>query len=167
MASLTNVKTHMTRVAKLRVKILMVDPAQRIIDVAIVDGNARRLAMFDIDPSFVWPREGEEWSIYEENGDWVLGKKFLNADENGAFQASIPGMSILAPVIPGDLKLTAAISLQYGWLEADGSFVDQIDYPELFALIGHSQNGDVDPEDGTFKLPDPDPSSGLRWLVKT
>lgn len=85
------VKDHLTRVSKLRARITTVDPSQRIIEVATADGNARRLAVFDILPGFTWPKEGEEWSIYEENGQWVLGKKFLNQDEADQLEALAPG----------------------------------------------------------------------------
>lgn len=82
---------HVTRVAKLRGRITSIDPAQRIIEVATVDGNARRLFVSDIPNGFVWPVVNETWSIYEENGLWVLGNKFLNPDEAAVLESLQPG----------------------------------------------------------------------------
>lgn len=80
------------RVAKLRAQITTVDPASRVIEVATVDGAARRLFVADIDPAgFVWPQVGEEWSIYDENGYWRLGAKFLSQDESALFESLQPG----------------------------------------------------------------------------
>jgi microcystin-dependent protein len=41
-----------------------------------------------------------------------------------------------------------------GWLACDGTFKSQATYANLFAAIGHTYNNNVDPGDGTFKLPD-------------
>lgn len=53
----------------------------------------------------------------------------------------------------------AAIDGIAAYLICDGRFVDQADYPEAFAVIGHRYNRDaggaiVDPANGTFRLPD-------------
>jgi hypothetical protein len=74
---------HLTRVAKLRATIVTVDPSQRLIEAVTAEGGPpRRLAIFDIPNGFMWPVEGEDWSIYEENGYWRLGNKYLNDDED-------------------------------------------------------------------------------------
>lgn len=70
------IRDHQTRVAKLRVTIVTVDPTQRLIEAVAQDGAVRRLATFDAPNNFRWPREGEQWSIYEENGYWTLGNQF-------------------------------------------------------------------------------------------
>jgi microcystin-dependent protein len=54
----------------------------------------------------------------------------------------------------GDLRLSAALAVPSGWLDCDGSFVQQATYPDLFAALGHAWNGGTDPGDGTFKVPD-------------
>lgn len=53
----------------------------------------------------------------------------------------------------GDIKPWPTVIPPANWLSMDGSFVNQADWPALFALISHSANGGVDPGDGTFKLP--------------
>jgi len=55
---------------------------------------------------------------------------------------------------PGDLLASAATARSGGWLLCNGTFVNQSAYSALFAAIGHTHNGNVDPGDGTFKLPD-------------
>lgn len=85
------IKDHITRIAKLRVKVHTVDPSQRLVEVVTVDGSARQLFITDIRPGFVWPVEGEEWSIYEENGYWILGNKFPNPVEAAELEALQPG----------------------------------------------------------------------------
>ena len=85
-------RDHQTRVAKLRAIVTTVDPSQSLVEVATFDGSARRLYITDIDPAgFVWPQVDEEWSIYEENGYWRLGNKFLNQDELAELNSLAPG----------------------------------------------------------------------------
>lgn len=172
MASLGNLKHHINSVAKQRGTVISVDPSQMIIEVATsaIDGDGKRIAVYEFPNNFVWPRVGEIWSIYQEGTDWILGNKIPNDDEVEAMQNSVPGSSGLADFIPGDLKLSANPNLQYGWLQANGGFVRIIDYPELFAVLGHAQNNDVDPGDGTFKLPLMDNDvwpNWVGWIVKT
>lgn len=163
---ISNIGNHIPNIPKLRAKIVTVDTSQRIIEAVTPDGGVKRIALFDIPTSFVWPKENETWSIYRENNDWVIGKKFLNEEESKAFQTSLPGSSNLDHFVPGDLKLSAN-SLQFGWLRANGAFVKQADYSQIYQKIGHSQNNGIDPEDGTFKLPFASAPTGLYWLVKT
>lgn len=87
------IRDHQTRVAKLRVRVTLVDPSQRIIEVADKTGSPRRLTVFEVPVGWTWPVVGEEWSIYEENGTWVLGNKFLSPEEAKAFESQEPGDS--------------------------------------------------------------------------
>lgn len=73
---------------------MTVDPSQRLIEVITADGAARRLAIWEVSGGFTWPKEGEDWSIYEENGYWMLGSKFLDPDENAKLQALSPGQRL-------------------------------------------------------------------------
>jgi hypothetical protein len=88
------VSDHVGTVSKLRAKILTVDPSRRIIEAAANDAYARRIALFDVPQGFVWPQEGEEWSIYEENGYWRLGNRYLDPEENDALQDFAPGVAV-------------------------------------------------------------------------
>jgi hypothetical protein len=86
------IRDHVQRVRKLRGRVTTVDPSQRIVEVVTADGNAHRVYITDISAGgFVWPIEGEDWSIYEENGMWVLGNKFLNQDEAVELESLQPG----------------------------------------------------------------------------
>lgn len=82
---------HFHRAPKLRAKITTVDPTQRLIEVVTIDGAARRLAIWDVPSGFTWPAEGEDWSIFEENGYWKLGNKFLSPDESATLESLAPG----------------------------------------------------------------------------
>lgn len=83
-----------TKLRKMRAIVTTVDPSQRLIEVVTTDGGIRRLAVFDVPSQFTWPKQDEEWSIYEEGGYWFLGNKYLNSDENDFFEAMEPGDSI-------------------------------------------------------------------------
>jgi hypothetical protein len=82
---------HQYRVSKLRARIVTVDPANSRIDAITGDGTLYQLAMYDVPSGFVWPKEDESWSIYEENGYWRLGHRFLNDDERQSIQDLAPG----------------------------------------------------------------------------
>jgi hypothetical protein len=88
------VRDHINRVNKLRAQVITVDPSQRLIEVATADGGLRQLSVYDVPSQFTWPLEGEEWSIYEENGYWYLGNKWLDPDESELFEAMNPGDSL-------------------------------------------------------------------------
>lgn len=90
-------KDHFNRVPRLRGTITTVDPSQRLIEISTADGNIRRLAIFDVPSHFTWPKQGEEWGCYEENGYWYLGNKWLNPDESAAFEAMQPGEGFNKP----------------------------------------------------------------------
>lgn len=55
---------------------------------------------------------------------------------------------------PGDILTSAATARSGGWLLCNGTFVNQSAYSALFGAIGHRHNNNVDPGDGTFRLPD-------------
>lgn len=89
------IKDHVSRVSKLRARIVTVDPTQRLIEVVTPDAAVRRLAVFETPPSFTWPKEGEEWSIYQENGYWYLGNRFANIDDPVKIEDLQPGDNLL------------------------------------------------------------------------
>jgi hypothetical protein len=90
-----NIDSRMNRVPKQRATIVTVDPSQRLIEVATSDGGIRRLAVFDIPSYFTWPVQGEEWSIYEENGYWYLGNRFFNEEEDALLTTMQPGQGLM------------------------------------------------------------------------
>jgi microcystin-dependent protein len=58
-----------------------------------------------------------------------------------------------SPFSPGDLKQTFRTQLESGFLWCDGARYNTADYPDLFAVLGTSQNLVGDPN-GTFRVPD-------------
>lgn len=98
------VADHLSRVSKLRCRILTVDPSKELIEGITQDRQIRRIALFDLPSNFAWPREGEEWSIYEENGYWRLGNRFLSPEEREALRSVEPGQGLdqikPKPIIP-------------------------------------------------------------------
>ena len=54
----------------------------------------------------------------------------------------------------GVVQMYAGASAPAGWLMCDGSFVSKLTYASLWNLIGQQFNNGVDPNDGTFRLPD-------------
>jgi microcystin-dependent protein len=55
---------------------------------------------------------------------------------------------------PGGIIPYGGATAPAGWLLCDGSLVSKTTYADLFAVIGHTYNGGVDPGGGNFKLPD-------------
>jgi hypothetical protein len=97
------VRDHITAVRKLRGRVSTVDPSKDLIEVICQDRQARRLAVYDLPSDFVWPVEGQEWSIYEENGYWKLGDRFYSPEERDALRTLEPGQGLKdanKPVIP-------------------------------------------------------------------
>lgn len=64
------------------VKILTVDPSNRKIEGALKDGGIVHIATFDADPVFVWPREGEYWTVRKDSGIWKLDKRLDTYDDH-------------------------------------------------------------------------------------
>lgn len=87
------VRDHMSRVNKLRAKIITVDPSQRLIQVATADGGLRQISVWEVPTNFTWPVQDEQWTIYEENGYWYLGGKILNVEEDEILRSLSPGDS--------------------------------------------------------------------------
>lgn len=87
------IRDHFNRTAKYKAVIATCDPSNGLIEAIGPDGAARQIALFDVPFGFTWPRVGEYWSIYEENGYWRLGAKFLTTEERVAFMALQPGES--------------------------------------------------------------------------
>lgn len=99
-----SVADHIARTSKLRTVVTTVDPSQRIIEVATKDGTVRRLAIFEIPNGFRWPREGEEWTIYQENGYWYLGSPILSSEDDEQLRSLQPGQRFYSQAEVDQLK---------------------------------------------------------------
>lgn len=85
------VSDHWYQVAKMRGTIMAVDPANNIIDIRCGDGSPRRIMVWEVPSGFRWPVDGEEWSIYEQNGSWYLGDRSNNPQDGLPISAMTPG----------------------------------------------------------------------------
>jgi hypothetical protein len=66
--------------SKQRVKILTVDPSSRRIEGALKDGAMIQIAVWEVPTMFRWPQINEYWTVYRENGYWMLGSKMDGID---------------------------------------------------------------------------------------
>ncbi len=78
------VRHFVNQTNKLRATILTVSISRGLVEARSRDGAIRQIAGFETATVFRWPKEGEEWAIYEENGYWKLGGRFLNDEERRA-----------------------------------------------------------------------------------
>src|SRR4051794_22610912 len=74
---------------RLLVRVITVDTSKPRIEVIGKDASVIQVSLVYNQPLFVWPHEGEFWTIVRENGAWSLESKVLEPDEN-------------FPVSPGD-----------------------------------------------------------------
>jgi hypothetical protein len=75
------ISDHLYRTNKLRAHIVTVDIERGIVEAIGRDSYTRKITSFETPTIFRWPKVGEEWSIYEQNGDWKLGGRFLDVEE--------------------------------------------------------------------------------------
>ena len=68
--------------ARVMAKIVTVDPAQRKIEAALKDGGLIHIAVFDSPSVFVWPQQGEHWTVRKDSGIWRLDKRVDSNDEH-------------------------------------------------------------------------------------
>jgi len=68
--------------ARVMAKILTVDPSQRKIEAALKDGGLIHVAVFDSPSVFVWPQQGEFWTVRKDSGIWKLDKRVDSNDDH-------------------------------------------------------------------------------------
>lgn len=78
---------------KQRVTIVTVDPTQRRVQGALKDGGPIEIAVWEVDSFFVWPQQGETWTVNYQNGYWMLGSRILELDSNTQVEALSPGQA--------------------------------------------------------------------------
>lgn len=89
------VSNHLTRTVKYKGRIVTSDPLTQRIEVVFGDGAVRQISPYNIPR---WPIEGEIWTVYQENQDWMLGFRWEAADDE------FPSSSLE----PGDMKLDSS-----------------------------------------------------------
>lgn len=67
--------------SKQRVKIMTVDPSTRRIEGALKDGAMIQIAVWEVSAVFTWPQTDEYWTVYKENGYWMLGSKMVAVED--------------------------------------------------------------------------------------
>jgi hypothetical protein len=68
--------------ARVMAKIVTVDPSQRKIEAALKDGGLIHIAVFDSSSVFVWPQQGEHWTVRKDSGIWRLDRRVDSNDEH-------------------------------------------------------------------------------------
>lgn len=81
------------RTTKMRATITTVDPTQRLIQVQTVNGPLT-VSVIEVPFGFVWPQEGEKWSIYKENQTWILGARLQQDTDPRRIEDLLPGQSL-------------------------------------------------------------------------
>ena len=85
----------------MRVEIVAVDPAQRLIQGRTKDRVGIPIALWEIPAAFRWPQVGEIWSIYYENNFPILGERIQGRVEPFLIESLNPGDGYLdAPTTP-------------------------------------------------------------------
>lgn len=79
-----------------RVMITTVDPSNRTVQATLKDKTPINIVIWEVGEIFRWPREGELWTIYQEQGYWKL---------DTAVAGSIEDMQ------PGDTRIFAPRTL--------------------------------------------------------
>lgn len=93
------------------------------------------------------------WSCMKVIQDAGISAATFDANTPGTYDRLSLAVAALAAGQPGDVKISAASTVQAGWLECDGSVKVRATYAALFAAIGTSYN--TGGEAGTdFRLPD-------------
>lgn len=88
----------------------------------------------------------------------------LSLAKGGAYDLLAKAIPLLAQPAGMHAEI-AGVAVPSGWLQEDGSVVNEADYPRLFARIGHDFN--TGGEDvGTFRLPDRAAASGFISIIK-
>lgn len=60
---------------------MTVDTANRKIEASLKDRTIVQIAVFDTPEMFVWPQEGESWTIQQCNGIWMLDRRLGGGDD--------------------------------------------------------------------------------------
>lgn len=93
------------------------------------------------------------WSLMKLVEDAGVAPASFDANTPATYDRLSLAVAALASGRPGDVKISAASTVQSGWLECNGSVKVRATYPALFAAIGTSYN--TGGEAGTdFRLPD-------------
>jgi hypothetical protein len=77
---------------RLLVQILTVDPSHQRIEGVGKDAAVIQIGVGKAPPLFVWPQQGEYWTIIRENGEWTLQSKLTGPDEQ---VAAAPGEAMV------------------------------------------------------------------------
>jgi hypothetical protein len=93
------VRDHISVVNKLRGIVTTVDPGNMVLEVTCQDRQPRRIFLADVPSGFTWPKEGEQWSIYEENGYWRLGNRFPQGIDDFHISQMEPGEGMTPDVL--------------------------------------------------------------------
>lgn len=124
---------------KQKVLIQTVDIPNRVITALLSNQAAIMVAVWETPPLFRWPREGEVWTVYQENNIWMLDRMV----DNSTIKEISEGESRLhaSSLTLTDGTKSASLSLtEDGKIAVDGAikkYTTQITYsvPASFTII--------------------------------
>lgn len=129
---------------------LILIPAGEITLAANVTGFVFISNTGNVQFSTVYPSEGDPLGLVATNSTEVIALSDLR--EQAIARSSVLRLpEVRSAFSPGDVKLSFSQNIDPGWLRCDGSFIDPIVQPNLFAAIGYryGQSGSL------FRLPLP------------
>jgi hypothetical protein len=119
------ISDHIPRTAKLKGRVVTVDPPTRRIEVVAGDGTIRQVAIFEVPSGFNWPVVGEVWTIYQENGYWFLGNRWQQDDDPVKIEDLQPGEGLVSKKFDAVNQriddTTSALNTRVAVLESDRS----------------------------------------------
>lgn len=95
---INSMKTLNSVGSKQRVKIFAVDPSTRTIHAVLMQSGAGiNVAVWETGNLFIWPKEGEIWTVYKgSNGIWMLDKPVETVDTVFPVDGMEPGQAKIA-----------------------------------------------------------------------
>jgi hypothetical protein len=125
-------------------KILTVDPKQRIIQGILKDTTSVEIAVFDTPGFFIWPKVGENWTIHQYNGIWMLNHRLGGADDYqiddlepgeakidaDIIKTPLGNQVAMTPIIQiNDTDITYEFELNQYYSHYDGKILNAIELP--------------------------------------
>lgn len=88
---------------KTPVRIITVNIKERYIEAALKDGAMVHVLVSTVPPIFQWPKTGEVWIIWRENGYWKLGERV---------ESPLDDMGWVESLEEGDTQITGRVLIQ-------------------------------------------------------
>lgn len=130
---------------KLYARISTVDPSTLTVRGVAKGAELPIMIQGSLPNVFVWPKEGETWSIYRENGNWTLGGKLPTVDDNVRIQDLAPG--------EGYISSASIIGGSYVNIQSFGALGKGADYTKSLVAAIDFLNSSGITSGGTLYIP--------------